>query len=227
MEKIVFAAVVASACGLFISNRRADVAKILIDLRREFPKEWLILSDSDGSTVRTNLVRKYLISRSLLTRSEKSSPPLLRDNLYLLLKFLRGHAPGELEVRKSLIEGAGQGLFARKHFRLDELICVYRGTKLSFKELLSRSKRDYVMFISLNCHIDAASHPSVYARYVNDNFDENLLNARFVKLKHYAVALVVASRDIMEGEEIYAAYGEGYWRRHKRTIKNNAPSNAT
>merc|ERR1719421_643221 len=60
--------------------------------------------------------------------------------------------------------------------------------------------------------VDAAQHPEVLARYINDNFEAARRNAKFVKLKPKRRALVVATRDIAAGEEIYAFYGEGYWR---------------
>ena len=52
-----------------------------------------------------------------------------------------------LVVSKSLIENAGNGLFAAKRLAKGELICVYRGTKLSLAQTLKLqlSEKDYLM----------------------------------------------------------------------------------
>ena len=46
---------------------------------------------------------------------------------------------------------------------------------------------------------------------VNDNFDKSQLNAEFHKDKARKRAILVATRFIKRGEEIYASYGESYW----------------
>ena len=61
-------------------------------------------------------------------------------------------------------------------------------------------------------HVDARFAMDSPARYVNDNFDTSALNARFDKLKDQRRALLVATHPIKAGEEVYAAYGEAYWR---------------
>ena len=50
------------------------------------------------------------------------------------------------------------------------------------------------------------------ARYVNDNFDPKRINARFDKDKKRRRARLIALRPIARGEEVYASYGETYWR---------------
>ena len=87
---------------------------------------------------------------------------------------------------------------------------------MSLAEALRHRDKTYVMALGMNCHVDAGPHPDVLARYINDNAAENKLNAVFVKLPRLAVALVVASSDIYPGDEIFAAYGECYWRGSER-----------
>lgn len=65
---------------------------------------------------------------------------------------------------------------------------------------------------TLNAHLDAKTHPEVLARYINDIRETDKLNARFVKDRQRRRVFVQAVRDIDAGEEIYAFYGEGYWR---------------
>ena len=55
------------------------------------------------------------------------------------------------------------------------------------------------------------------ARYINDNLDESKLNCKFVKLAKEARADVVALRDVGAGEELYAAYGNVYWKNRKKS----------
>merc|ERR1719409_2289651 len=49
-------------------------------------------------------------------------------------------------------------------------------------------------------------------RYVNDNFDPAKLNATFEKNKVTRRATLMATQRIQAGEEIYASYGESYWK---------------
>ena len=133
--------------------------------------------------------------------------------------FLRGHVDGGgLEVRASTVPGAGRGLFAARHFARGSLLCVYRGTTVSLVEAIRRKEAgehgDYVMGgFGANVRIDAGGHPEVLARYINDDLSElPRHNVKFVKLKAHKCALVLALRDIEAGEELFAFYGEGYWK---------------
>uniref|UniRef100_A0A0G4GDC7 SET domain-containing protein n=1 Tax=Chromera velia CCMP2878 TaxID=1169474 RepID=A0A0G4GDC7_9ALVE len=123
-----------------------------------------------------------------------------------------------LEVKDSSIPGAGQGLFLREveedeGAKKGDVLCEYTGTHLTLLQFLRTKDRTYVMGgFGLNCHIDAGPHKNVLARYINDNFDSEKLNCKFVKLKSEKKALVVALRDIAPGEELFASYGQVYWR---------------
>ena len=66
----------------------------------------------------------------------------------------------------------------------------------------------YVMGgFGVNSFVDASKSYDAAARYVNDNFDPGRLNARFDRRPAEYRALLVATRDIAPGEEIYASYG--------------------
>ena len=124
-------------------------------------------------------------------------------------KYFVGPQWRDVEVKKSKIPGAGEGLFAKRSFQQGEKICDYRGKVLSLADVLKEPNRDYVMGLGLNCHVDAREAYAVPGRYVNDREDPN---ARFVKDKKRRKADVVALRRIHPGDEIYASYGQGYWR---------------
>lgn len=179
---------------------------------------WLVLSNRDGTTFNHKTVHKYLLKRGLIVKrmNYNNSNMLSLEAIEMLSIYVRGHvANNVLIVSKSLIAKAGDGLFAAKKIKKGQLICIYRGTKLSFAQILKlpMSEKDYVMGgFGLNVHVDASKHLDVLARYINDNFDKSKINVEFKKLEKDACALVYALRSIEPGEELYASYGESYWR---------------
>lgn len=117
-----------------------------------------------------------------------------------------------VEVRPSLIPNSGNGLFAARDFEAGEPLGEYRGRVLSLLQAHRLEDRDYLMGgFGLNSHVDARFALDAPARYVNDNFDKSQLNAEFHKDKARKRAILVATRFIKRGEEIYASYGESYW----------------
>lgn len=89
----------------------------------------------------------------------------------------------------------------------------YYGQVLSLWQAMNLENRDYLMGgFGLNAHVNAHFALNSSARYVNDNFDQSKLNARFEKNKATRRATLLAIRRIQAGEEIYASYGESYWR---------------
>ena len=72
-----------------------------------------------------------------------------------------------LRVGVSLVQGAGEGLFAVERFPKGHILCVYSGVVLSLAKVLKMSvkERDYVMGgFGLNAHVDARHDLSVLAR---------------------------------------------------------------
>ena len=121
-----------------------------------------------------------------------------------------------VEVRPSLITGAGDGLFAARDFAKGEALGDYYGRVLSLLQAYQLEDRDYLMGgFGINAHVDAKFALDSPARYVNDNFDPSMLNAHFEKDKERRRARLIASRCIRAGEEVYASYGESYWRARK------------
>ena len=202
------------------------------EFKDKYKNIWTTLSDSQGKKLRWNLVLRYLSRRSLSIAATSTSTPTLNPlrlaqkvhALDLLLTFLRGHvAANGLEVKTSTIPAAGNGLFTTRSFPKGTLLCVYSGTPVSLTQAMRREKQgrhgDYVMGgFGLFWRVDAEPHPKVLARYINDHWLEpQRQNAQFIKLKKERKALVVATRALDAGEEVFASYGEGYWR--KRTAK--------
>lgn len=124
-----------------------------------------------------------------------------------------GPAWQEVEVRPSSVADAGSGLFALRPFEAGEKVCDYRGKVLSLAQAMRLENRDYLMGgFGLNVHVDASEAYSIPGRYVNDSGDVSRINAKFVKHPELRKATVVAIRRIESGDEIFASYGETYWR---------------
>jgi len=190
------------------------------ELRNTYPKTWAIVSSSDSSRLNIGAVRSRLRYLKLGDAALGSDDMALQA----LITYLRGNANG-LEVRESLIPGAGRGLFVTRPFFEGELVCVYSGTPVPLTSLLrGEVNTDYVMGGFGVYSIDASDHLEVLARYVNDNLEQECRNAKFVKLKQERRALVLATRNLAPGEEIYAAYGEGYWRTRSTEEQKDACS---
>ena len=215
-----------------VAAQRRRLATCGASLWRHFRPVWLTLTSRDGGDFHWKTVVKYLVARQITVsancleyaskkKTSSGAQLSLSEKLELLealLIFLRGKPETGLRVAESSIPGAGLGLFTtRAYSKVGSLLCVYRGTKVGLAEAMRRKAKgehgDYVMGgFGLNWRIDAGPHPEVYARYINDNADTSRINARFIKLKRHLVALVVSTRPIASGEEIFAAYGESYWR---------------
>ena len=111
---------------------------------------WLVLSNRDGTKFNHKAVHKYLLKRGLIVKrmNYNNNNMLSLEAIEMLLIYVRGHvANNVLVVSKSLIAKAGDGLFAAKKIKKGQLICIYRGTKLSFAKILKlpMSEKDYVM----------------------------------------------------------------------------------
>lgn len=126
----------------------------------------------------------------------------------------RASAERGLDVRPSAIRGAGLGLFATRAFADGEYICEYRGRVLTLAQVLRMSveERSYVMGFGVNAHVDGRPDKNMLGRYINDNGNPRRHNVTFVKDRVAKRAAVHATRPIAAGEELYASYGEGYWR---------------
>ena len=116
----------------------------------------------------------------------------------------------DVVVKTSRLPGAGLGLFAVRAFAVGELVCEYTGTVLD-SAARSLEDKSYLMRLGEGIFIDARTHYEVHARYINDSRDKRVHNVSFDKRPSEQRALVVASRPIAAGDELYASYGPLYW----------------
>ena len=82
-----------------------------------------------------------------------------------------GLAALQLEVKPSLLPGAGQGLFTTVRRAKGSKVCVYEGTVLDTASALALSRKDYLMRLGPEVYVDARLHPRLPARYINDARD--------------------------------------------------------
>lgn len=117
-----------------------------------------------------------------------------------------------VEVRRSTVEGAGDGLFALEDVPGGEILGEYGGDRVtSLVRLLRLRNKDYTMMTdNPSLVIDAAARPEALMRYVNHHFDagcRNLERAVEGEVVHY-----VTTRPVRKGEEFFVDYGELYWK---------------
>lgn len=131
-----------------------------------------------------------------------------------------------LEVKPSLIPGAGMGLFTKKRIRKDQKIGKYRGIDYPSHPHLPKERRPYLVYLGsgqvrdgfqMNNHMRWANHKKhvkhkirTLARGVTwvhrDSSHPDEPNG-WLELNEDKVVYVKALRDIQPGEEIYIDYG--------------------
>lgn len=117
-----------------------------------------------------------------------------------------------LEVKDSLIPGAGLGLFTCQDIPADVLIGQYEGTLSNNVEDLT----PYSFEVSPRYFIDAHAYPRCYIAMVNDaRNSSHHYNCEF-RMEYYKninkrKILLYSIRDIKKGSELFANYGDDYW----------------
>jgi hypothetical protein len=124
-------------------------------------------------------------------------------------------------VAASNIKRAGNGLFAERSYKYNEIVCTYSGKIMDSPPL---SPSDYIVQVSKTLYIDG-KHKGGLGRYINEHPD-GLNNVRFswsnntlfirVVSKNYAMTNlahpVKQTVAISKGSEFYIGYGESYWK---------------
>jgi len=114
------------------------------------------------------------------------------------------------EIRPSSIQGAGNGLFAKKRIEIDDTLGYYTGLIIDEEEFHNpeRPFSPYVMWVSKK-HIIVGEGPEAnYTRY-NNHSDEP--NAFLVTSTRWKTARIEAICMIKPGEEVTFNYGDDYW----------------
>ncbi len=129
-----------------------------------------------------------------------------------------------LIVKKSIIPGAGMGLFTRVDIPKGTLIVEYKGEILTWKdaEKMADDRNGYVFFVFSTHVIDAWNYKKAKARYANDargigripgvtNNSEYHVHRRRCYIK--------AIKNIPAGSEILVSYGNEYWQAIRDNIR--------
>ena len=128
-------------------------------------------------------------------------------------------------VKKSILPGAGKGLFTKKDIKKGERVVEYLGEIVTEAELDRRAEKDiygYAFYISKKKCIDAYFTPKELARYANDAKGLTKIkginnNCCYVVYKNSG--WIKAEKNIKAGEEIFVAYGAEYWKDIRDNIK--------
>lgn len=115
-----------------------------------------------------------------------------------------------LSVEKSRL-GNFQGLFSCQYFRKGAVICRYEGSVLNTLSAFRLTDKSYLMRLGEQKYIDNREYLHMLARYINDCINPIGHNVKFEKHPELNCAVIVATRDIFPGEELYADYGKWYW----------------
>lgn len=121
----------------------------------------------------------------------------------------------KVEVKDSLLPGAGKGLFAKVFIPKGSHIVEYKGKITTWKDVEDNDGNNgYIYFVKRHHVIDASRHKSAFARYANDARGLKRVkgitnNAEYAEdgLKVF----IVAKKNIPAGAEILVEYGKEYW----------------
>ena len=146
---------------------------------------------------------------------DKLQPPE-RHQVSNLMERKRKEGYRQCEVRESLLDKAGNGLYAKKEIKEGSIICSYEGTEIT-KDQLDNSHwdRDYVASAFMRPgerelkYIDARREDDCYGRFANDPLHDLIVNAKILWRENQMV--LIAMVDIEPGDEIYISYSKDYW----------------
>jgi len=121
----------------------------------------------------------------------------------------------KVEVKESVLPGAGKGLFAKEFIPKGSRIVEYKGEITTWKEVDDNDGNNgYIYYVKRNHVIDASRRTNALARYANDARGLKRVkgvtnNSMYTEegLKVY----IESCKDIPAGAEILVEYGKEYW----------------
>jgi SET domain-containing protein len=127
-----------------------------------------------------------------------------------------------LYLKKSLIPGAGKGLFVKNEIKKGEIVCEYEGEIVPWSVCEKRAEQGhegYAFFITKNRCVDAYFTKEAIARYANDAKGigrvEGLKNNTQYEIKTRQGekrVFIVAIKNIKPNDEVLVDYGKEYWK---------------
>ena len=120
-----------------------------------------------------------------------------------------------LHIKRSIIPGAGQGLFTKKQIRKGTRISEYKGRITTWEEMDHKNGGNpFILYVNRDHVIDAWHFKKVKARYANDAKGLKRIkgisnNAKYI---HDGTRVFLeAKKNIPPGSEILVDYGKEYW----------------
>ena len=120
-----------------------------------------------------------------------------------------------LTLKRSLLPGAGKGLFAKADIPKGKIITQYKGSVHLWKDIKHLDGHNAYLFkISNKVVLNAEKYLSSFARYANDARGFSKItglrnNAEYLVKKNEC--FIISIRKIHKGEEILVPYGKAYW----------------
>lgn len=134
----------------------------------------------------------------------------------------------QLMVKKSVIPGAGKGLFTKKPIPKGTRIIEYKGKASTWKDVdHNEGNNGYIYYVNRNFVLDAQHDKTALARYANDARGIGRVKG-ILNNCHYVTegtrVFIESLKDIPAGGEILVSYGPEYWQviRHNRKIDEAA-----
>ena len=143
-------------------------------------------------------------------------------NRYRFMAFLER----QLQVKKSQLPGAGQGLFTKIDIQKGSRIVEYKGRLHRWKDIKHEDGHNgYLLYINPNAVINAQGTVKLIGRYANDangnvRIDGLRNNSEYVTVG--SRCYITATRPIKKGEEVFVRYGKEYWDLVKRIKKDRS-----
>jgi len=133
----------------------------------------------------------------------------------------------QLFVRRSLLAGAGKGLFTKEFIPKGARIIEYKGEILTWKEAeqMADDRNGYVFYVFSKHVIDAWATKQHIARYANDAKGLTRVKGLSTNAEykvHLRRCYITAIKDIPAGSEIYVEYGKEYWDAIRYNIRDEA-----
>lgn len=134
-------------------------------------------------------------------------------NITLKTPFCEAHLRSEcgVEVRKSTIPNAGNGLFSLVDRKRNQRIVTLEGERSYTKDIDFGGR--YCLEYKDDHFIDCENSTTCCAgRYINDPRDSKQVNCKFIYDKQQDKVWVVSTKHIHPGQELFLSYGNhSYW----------------
>jgi len=133
-----------------------------------------------------------------------------------------------LYINESQIPGSGKGLFTSIPIYKGEIISIFKGEILGNAEAKLRAEngKDQYFIIMLDGSIMDSKNTKCFAKYANDA--DGFIKTQFRKNSTITLdddenICLVATKDLLSGEEVFCSYGKRYWKKHAAQFNKPLP----